>query len=190
MKKVTFYSCVIALPLLCLLSSSCEKSDTLDLKAAEEALKEGPEGVYKVVVKPIGTFDGFYPHSTIQGFRNDAACSSAIAEQAKMEYENANGNHMAAYTRYAIGISYSTNPELFRDSFYVETQPNVHGLFVSLSNIPGFGEPGATATFNFKGYYNGKLVKELTKTFTRFDLEYFELGNCAKDTYVYTDVRW
>jgi len=93
-------------------------------------------------------------------------------------------SEFASYKKWHIELLYGDYPSLFQSTIVFETTPKAHGAYAALSrlHVDCSSIEGKKEGYNFKGYFNGKLVKEetlyLESNFLFLDLS---LGNFNKD---------
>ena len=90
----------------------------------------------------------------------------------------------AGYKKWHIEVLYGEYSSLFQSTIVFETTPKAHGAYASVGNlfVDRSSIVGKKEGYNFKGYFNGKLVKEetlyLESNTLLLDLS---LGNFSKD---------
>ena len=88
------------------------------------------------------------------------------------------------YKKWHIELLYGDYPSLFQSTIVFETTPKAHGAYAALSSLPvdRSSIEGKKEGYNFKGYFNGELVKEETLYLeSNSSLLYLSLGNFNKD---------
>ena len=177
----------VGIGLFAFLVTSCNKNDGLLDEPTQERLKEeAPEGVYRIEVTKLDKGTSYIPLLQFMGEYNLSACTPALSHIADSVYRYMKEWHpeMAAYKKWHIDVLYGEHLNLFQSTIIFETTPKAHGADVYLSSLPveTSSVEGKKEGFNFKGYFNGKLIKEeilyLEPNSTILDLS---LGNFSKD---------
>lgn len=173
--------------LFAFLVTSCNKNDGLLDEPTQERLKEeAPEGVYRIEVTKLEKGTSYIPLLQFMGEYNSSSCTPALGHIADSVYNHMKEWHpeMAAYKKWHIELLYGDYPSLFQSTIVFETTPKAHGANAYLSSLPvdRSSIEGKKEGYNFKGYFNGKLVKDetlyLEPNSMILDLS---LGNFSKD---------
>ena len=151
--------------LFAFLVTSCNKNDGLLDEPTQERLKEeAPEGVYRIEVTKLDKGTSYSPLLQFMGEYNLSACTPALSHIADSVYRYMKKWHpeMAAYKKWHIDVLYGEHLNLFQSTIIFETTPKAHGAYAHLSSLPveTSSVEGKKEGFNFKGYFNGKLIKE------------------------------
>ena len=162
---------------------SCGDTDHSD--PIRPKVDEAKEGTYKVVVSMVGEISEYRPVVSILGLYESRACTPLIGFIADSVYNAAIDNRTKLYSKYSLSIPYEKYPSLFTSTFSVVTIPQAHGLSVSAASVGRFlGGLDSKVTYNFKGYFNGRLLKDTIIKHEAKDLPVtFMIGNMSGDVY-------
>ena len=187
MTKFSLFLLTVSLGLLASSFSSCDKNDVVNEKTLQELLEENaPEGVYRIEVTKLEKGTSYIPLLQFMGEYNSSSCTPALGHIADSVYNHMKEWHpeMAAYKKWHIDVLYGEHLNLFQSTIIFETTPKAHGAYAALSRllVDRSSIEGKKEGYNFKGCFNGKLVKEetlyLKSNFLFLDLS---LGNFNKD---------
>ncbi len=187
MSRFSLFFLTVSIGLLASSFSSCDKNDVVNEKTLQELLEENaPEGVYRIEVTKLEKGTSYIPLLQFMGEYNSSSCTPALGHIADSVYNHMKEWHpeMAAYKKWHIDVLYGEHLNLFQSTIIFETTPKAHGAYAYLSSLPveTSSVEGKKEGFNFKGYFNGKLIKEeilyLEPNSTILDLS---LGNFSKD---------
>lgn len=177
---------VIGFALFVSVFSSCSKNEVLDEPRAEQLEEVAHKGRYRIEVTKLDKGTSYVPLLQFMGEYDLSACTPALAYIADSIYRHHKEWHpeLATYKKWHIGLLYGDYPGLFQSTIVFETTEKAHGAYVHLSTLPvesSFIE-GKKEGFVFRGYFNGKLMKEKTiyidSNLSVFDLS---LGNFKYD---------
>ncbi len=187
MSRFSLFFLTVSIGLIASSFSSCDKNEVVNEKTLQELLEENaPEGVYRIEVTKLEKGTSYIPLLQFMGEYNSSSCTPALGHIADSVYNHMKEWHpeMAAYKKWHIDVLYGEYLNLFQSTIIFETTPKAHGAYAYLSSLPveTSSVEGKKEGFNFKGYFNGKLIKEeilyLEPNSTILDLS---LGNFSKD---------
>ena len=166
MSRFSLFFLTVSIGLIASSFSSCDKNDVVNEKTLQELLEENaPEGVYRIEVTKLEKGTSYIPLLQFMGEYNSSSCTPALGHIADSVY-----NRMKEW-----------HPE---STIVFETTPKAHGAYAALSSLPvdRSSIEGKKEGYNFKGYFNGKLVKEETLYLeSNSSLLDLSLGNFTKD---------
>ncbi len=175
MSRFSLFFLTVSIGLIASSFSSCDKNDVVNEKTLQELLEENaPEGVYRIEVTKLEKGTSYIPLLQFMGEYNSSSCTPALGHIADSVY-----NHMKEWHPEFVGYK-----KLFQSTIVFETTPKAHGANAYLSSLPvdRSSIEGKKEGYNFKGYFNGKLVKDetlyLEPNSMILDLS---LGNFSKD---------
>ena len=187
MTKFSLFLLTVSLGLLASSFFSCDKNDVVNEKTLQELLEENaPEGVYRIEVTKLEKGTNYFPLLQFMGEYNSSSCTPALSHIADSVYNHMKEWHpeFAGYKKWHIEVLYGEYSSLFQSTIVFETTPKAHGAYASVGNlfVDRSSIVGKKEGYNFKGYFNGKLVKEetlyLESNTLLLDLS---LGNFSKD---------
>ncbi len=187
MSRFSLLLLTVCISLLASSFSSCDKNDVVNEKTLQELLEENaPEGVYRIEVTKLEKGTNYFPLLQFMGEYNSSSCTPALGHIADSVYNHMKEWHpeFAGYKKWHIEVLYGEYSSLFQSTIVFETTPKAHGAYASVGNlfVDRSSIVGKKEGYNFKGYFNGKLVKEetlyLESNTLLLDLS---LGNFSKD---------
>ena len=187
MSRFSFFFLTVSIGLIASSFSSCDKNDVVNEKTLQELLEENaPEGVYRIEVTKLEKGTSYIPLLQFMGEYNSSSCTPALGHIADSVYNHMKEWHpeFAGYKKWHIEVLYGEYSSLFQSTIVFETTPKAHGAYASVGNlfVDRSSIVGKKEGYNFKGYFNGKLVKEetlyLESNTLLLDLS---LGNFSKD---------
>ena len=187
MSRFSLLLLTVCISLLASSFSSCDKNDVVNEKTLQELLEENaPEGVYRIEVTKLEKGTSYIPLLQFMGEYNSASCTPALGHIADSVYNHMKEWHpeLAGYKKWHIEVLYGEFFSLFQSTIVFETTPKAHGVYAAISSLPveGSSIEGKKEGYNFKGFFNGKLVKDETLYLeSNSSLLDLSLGNFSKD---------
>ncbi len=187
MSRFSLFFLTVSIGLIASSFSSCDKNDVVNEKTLQELLEENaPEGVYRIEVTKLEKGTSYIPLLQFMGEYNSSSCTPALGHIADSVFNHMKEWHpeFVGYKKWHIELLYGDYPSLFQSTIVFETTPKAHGAYAALSSLPvdRSSIEGKKEGYNFKGYFNGKLVKEETLYLeSNSSLLYLSLGNFNKD---------
>ena len=187
MSRFSFLIFAVGFALSASIVASCDKNDAFQEELTLKQLEENaPEGVYRIEVTKLEKGTNYIPLLQFMGEYNSSSCTPALGHIADSVYNHMKEWHpeLASYKKWHLDLQYENYPSLFQSTIVFETTAKAHGAYAYLSTLP-VGDTsieGRKEGFNFKGYFNGKLVKEVT-LYLESNLSVLDLslGNFNKD---------
>ena len=159
--------------------------DTDNFVPASSKVDEAKEGTYKIEVSVVGDIVTYNPVITVLGLHQSSACTPLVGFIADSAYNAAIDNKTRLYSEYSLTLYYGNYPSLFNTPFSVVTIPQAHGLSITATSVGRFhGGLDSKVTYNFKGYFNDRLLKDTIIKHEAKDLPVtFMIGNMSGDVY-------
>lgn len=185
MSRFSLFFLTVSIGLLASLTTLISCGDTDDSDPIRPKVDEAKEGTYKVVVSMVGEISEYRPVVSILGLYESRACTPLIGFIADSVYNAAIDNRTKLYSKYSLSIPYEKYPSLFSSTFSIVTIPQAHGLSVSAASVGRFfGEQDSKVTYNFKGYFNGRLLTDTIIKHGASELPVvFMVGNMSGDVH-------
>jgi lipoprotein len=136
---------------ICLSFFSCDKNNKEEVDYTRTS-----EGVYKVELSLSGDIENFQPMVMVVGNYTPWYPEQFIFDKDGQIVENVGG----------VGYNYKDNPETFPKHIIHYTTKKARGMAVTIlcGNSQGlFLQPSPKVKIDYKGYYNGKLIKNFIK---------------------------